>query len=179
MGLSMRAEVDARDIARVVRVLRAVEPSLVAELRTSMRSGVLPIAKMLEGRVNQNAAPMSGMNRRGVTKPNRLRWAKGAATVSVTPGYSKKSPNLVTIAYRVPKTAVGLAVAENAGSKSAGNSPQGRAFIRQITTVVPGWPDGGRYLFRSFMPYRPHVFRLAENILMRWVDKTNRELESR
>lgn len=179
MSLDLRVEVDARDIARVARVLKSVDSSLIDELRTSMKSSIVPIAKMIESRINSNSVPMSGMNREGKKKPNRYNWARVRTTVSVTPGYSKKSPNLVTIKYAVPTNRVGLAIAENAGSKSNGKNIQGQMFIRRIATVVPGWPNGGRYVYRAFMPYRPHVFRLAENILMRWVDKTNRELESR
>lgn len=179
MSLGVRAEVDARDVARVVRILKGVDKSLVTELRSSMKSGILPIARAIEGRVNSNSAPMSGMNREGVTKPNRYRWGKVRASVSVTPGYSRRSANLVTIKYAVPKNAVGLSIAENAGSKSQGKNIQGQMFIRRIAEVVPGWPKGGRYLYRAFMPYKPHVYDLAKNILVRWSAKTNRELEAR
>lgn len=175
----MRAEVDAQDIARVVRVLRKVEPSLVAELRTSMKSGILPIARSIEARVNSNPVPLSGMNRESATRTNRYRWAKAKASVSVTPGYSRRSANLVTIQYRVPKDRAGLAIAENAGTKSRGATPQAQFFIRRIEEVAPGWPKGGRFLYRAFMPYKSAVYGLGENILKRWIAKTNQELEAR
>lgn len=179
MGFSMRAEVDARDVARVMRVLRKVDKSLADELKSSIGSGIQPIADLIGNRVSANSAPMSGMTRRGVNRPNRYEFAKGKMKVRVTPGFSFRSPNLVTLEYLLPKNRVGVAIADMAGRKTQGNSPQGQAFIRQIMTVVPGWGDGGRYVFRAFLPYRSHVYRLGENILARWVAKTNQELESR
>lgn len=179
MVVAVRAEVDARDMARVVRVLRNIDKDLVTELRTSMKSGIMPIARGIESRVNSTPAPMSGMMREGRSRPNRYRWAKAKASVSITPGYSRRSSNLVTIKYAVPKDRAGLAIAENAGSKSRGTTPQAQFFIRRIEQVSPGWPHGGRFLYRAFMPYKPAVYGLAENILKRWIAKTNRELEAR
>lgn len=176
MVVAIRAEVDAADMARVNRILRTVDTSIVDELRSSMKMGILPIAQQIARRANSYPVPMSGMRNAG-----RTTW--GALTVSpskisVTPGRSRKSPNLVTINFDGRK-AVGLAIAENAGTKTRGNGRRGEMFIARINAMVPGWQNGGRFLYRAFMPYQPHVYRLAENILQRWISKTNNELEAR
>lgn len=174
--MSVRAEVDARDMARVARVLRKLDTSLVDELRSSMKQGILPIAEQIAKRANSYPIPMSGMANNGRTKWGALKVS--ASKISVTPGRSKKSPNLVTINFD-GKKAVGLAIAENAGTRTSGNGLRGQYFIARINSMVPGWHNGGRFLYRAFMPYQPHVYRLADNILKRWISKTNNELEMR
>jgi hypothetical protein len=174
MAVSFRAEVDARDMARVARVLNRVDKSLIDELRSSMKSGIMPIGQLIAARVNAGGIPLSGMSHRGPT-----RWLPvkvSAQKVSVTPGVSRKNTNLVTLNF-YNKQARGLAIAENAGSRSAGESPQGKAFIRNLNAVVSDWPNGGRFLYRAYMPFKPHVEKLGENILKRWIAKTNKEIE--
>lgn len=176
MAVSIRAEVDAQDMARVNRVLNGIDKSLVAELRSSMKSGVFPIAQQIARRANGYPVPFSGMAKGGRTAWGALNITP--AKVSVTPGRSRKSTNLVTMNFDGRK-AVGLAIAENAGTKSSGKTRSGQFFIQRLNSVVPGWQNGGRYLYRAFMPYQPHVYRLAENILSRWIETTNRDLEAR
>ena len=176
MAVSIRAEVDARDMARVVRVLKNLDASLVTELRSSMKSGILPIAQNIMQRANSYPVPFSGMERGTRTRWGALRVS--ASKISVTPGRSRKSPNLVTINFD-GKNAVGLAISENAGTKSSGKTKSGQFFIQRLNAVVPGWQNGGRFLYRAFMPYQPHVYRLADSIMQRWINKTNQELEAR
>lgn len=179
MAVSIRAEVDARDLARVMRVLKSVDKSLADDLKNTIKPALDPIAKQIGARVNSTPAPMSGMTKIPGRNPGRYEWAPGRISVSVTPGFSFKSPNLVTIRFATPKDRAGIPIAENAGSKSQGKNIQGQLFIKRIMTVVEGWPNGGRFLYRTFMPYKPHIYTLAENLVIRWTEKTNRELESR
>lgn len=174
--LTAKLELDAQDVARVMRVLRSVDNSLVAELRTSLRSDLNPVAKALASRVNASPAPMSGMLRDGVRKPNRTAWGKVSSSVSITPGSSRKNKNVVSINVNASK-AVGVAIAENAGSKTRGKDLRGALFIRRIEWAVPGWPNGGRYVYRLFMDYKPFVYETSKNIVNRWADKTSLELE--
>jgi hypothetical protein len=181
MSVSIRAFVDAQDMARVNRILRSVDTSLTDELRSSMKRGILPVAEMIAKRANSYSVPMSGFSREGVRKPNRTQWGAlrvSASKISVTPGRSRKSPSLVTINFD-GKKAVGLVIAENAGTKTGGNGLRGQLFVARINAMVPGWQNGGRYLYRAFMPYQSHVYRLGESILQRWISKTNMELEAR
>jgi len=174
MGVSFTAEVDARDMARVARVLNRVDKSLIDELKSSMKAGIVPIGQLIAARVNAGGVPLSGMGHRGPTRwlPVKMSVQK----VAVTPGMSHKNPNLVTMNF-YNKQARGLAIAENAGSKTAGSSPQGKAFIRNLNVIVSDWPQGGRFLYRAYMPFKPHVVNLGANILKRWIAKTNKEIE--
>ena len=176
MGVSLRAEVNAQDVARVARILRKVDASLVDDLRQTLRGPLFPIAQMIAARANAFSPPMSGMR----ADQGRTRWGALRITpskISVTPGRSKKSPNLVSMNFDGSR-AVGLAIAENAGTKTNGRPLRGQLFIARINSVVPGWQNGGRFLYRASMPYQPHVYRLAASLVERWAEKTNRELEA-
>jgi hypothetical protein len=129
---------------------------------------------MIEARVNANRVPMSGM-----ASWKKKPWRPLSGVVRVTPGYSWKSPNLVEIDFEKSSSAApGIAIAENAGSKTSGNGLRGQLFIRRLQTVVPGWDNGGRYLYRAFMPYKPAIYKLTENLVERWIARVNRKLES-
>lgn len=171
MVTSLRPEVDARDMARVTRILRRIDNELIADLRVPMKQAILPLAKMVAGRANSFSVPMSGMRR-----PGPKQFAPVAASVGITPGFSRKNPNLVEIRLK-PTGGAGMFIADMAGRVSSGKSPQGMSMIRTLNSVVPGWQNGGRYIYRAFMPYRQTLYNLANNILDRWVDGTNRKLE--
>jgi hypothetical protein len=171
MATSLRPEVDARDFARVTRILRSIDKDLIADLRAPMKEAIAPLAKMVVNRANSFPVPMSGMSR-----PGPKQFAPVFATTHITPGFSRKNPNLVEIKIK-PTGGAGMFIADMAGRVSAGKSPQGMSMIRTLNTVVPGWHRGGRYIYRAFMPYRQTLYNLANNILNRWVDGTNRKLE--
>lgn len=174
--LIAKPELDARDVARVMRVLRSVDKELVADLRTSLRTDLKPVGKAIESKINGLRAPMSGMMREGVRKPNRTAWGRVSSSVSITPGTSRRNTNIVSININASK-AVGIAIAENAGTKSRGKDARGASFIRRIEWVVPGWPNGGRFVYRTFMPFKSSVYAMATDIINRWSEKTSRELE--
>jgi hypothetical protein len=172
MSVSVRPEVNARDVARVARVLRGIDKNLIDDLKKPMKAAIGPLAQMVATRANSFPVPMSGMVNRG-----SKRFSPVSATVGVTPGYSSKSPNLVEIRLK-PRGGAGMIIADMAGRVSQGKTAQGRSFILTLNRVVPGWDRGGRYIYRAFMPYRGTLDRLAESILNRWVDGTNRKLEN-
>lgn len=171
--MSIRAEVDAREVAKVIRVLKTIDKSLALKLSREMKSRIKPIAREVAQKMNSQPAPMSGM-----ANPRwKKHWKPVQPTVRATPGYSWKSPDLVTIDFNKPEAA-GIAIAENAGSKTNGNSLRGQLFIRRINQVVPNWPNGGRYLYRSFQPYQIDVYNLGKTILEEWIEEVNEKLES-
>lgn len=172
MSMDMRPEVNARELAKVARVLRGIDKNLIADLRDPMKKAVAPLGKMVASRANANPAPMSGMTRVGPKQ-----FSPVSSSVGVTPGFSHKNPNLVEIRLKT-RGGAGMIIADMAGRVTSGKTPQGQSFIRTLNKVIPGWQNGGRYIYRSFMPYQGTLYTLAENILNRWIDSTNRKLEN-
>lgn len=177
MSVSLRAEVDARDMARVASVLRKVDRELLNDLGRSMRSGLGGTAKEIAAKANANGAPLSGMtNNNGATK-----WGNVRATISTRPGRNRFGwGDLVTINVDAGRNARGMYIAEFAGSKNPNGSPtdaRGPWFVGMLNIRVPGWQKGGRYVYRAFMPFKDNIYRLAESLVERWTDRVSEELE--
>lgn len=177
MSVSLRAEVDARDMARVARVLRKVDKELLNDLGRSMRSGIGGTAKEIAAKANANGAPLSGMrNNNGNTK-----WGNVRASISTRSGRNRFGwGDLVTINVDAGRNARGMYIAEFAGSKNPNGSPtdaRGPWFVGMLNIRVPGWEKGGRYVYRAFMPFKDNIYRLAESLVEKWTDRVSEELE--
>lgn len=178
-AVSIQASVDSRDMARVTRVLNQVDKSIVQELRTTMRRALKPLGEQIAARANSQPVPMSGLT--AEKAKGKWRWGKLKVSVSVATGFSRKSNTLVSLNYNAAGPAVGIYIAERAGSKNlqwSKNIDKGMRFVRRLNYVVPGYEKGGRYMFRASLPYHKHINRLGENLLERWIERTNRELEN-
>jgi hypothetical protein len=178
MVVSVRAEVDARDMARVARVLRRVDKELLNDLGRSMRTGIGGTAQQISASANANGAPLSGMtNHNGATK-----WGPVKASISTRPGRSRFGwGDLVTINMDAGRTSRGMYISEFAGSKNANGSSidaRGPWFVGMLNLRVPGWSKGGRFVYRAFMPYKVSIYNLAENLLEKWTNRVNVELEN-
>jgi hypothetical protein len=176
MATSLRPEVDARDMAKVARILRKVEKELLNDLGRSMRTGIGGTAQQISADANANGAPLSGMaNHNGATK-----WGPVKATISTRPGRSRFGwGDLVTINMDAGRSSRGMYIAEFAGSKNASSSDaRGSWFVGMLNIRVPGWFKGGRFVYRAFMPYKLSIYNLAENLLEDWTRRVNNELEN-
>jgi hypothetical protein len=174
MSSGMKLEVDSREIAKVMRVLRTLDKDLVKDLRPNLKNAINPYAKATAARINSERAPMSGM-----LKYSRVMWGGSVKSkTSVTPGFSRKSPNLVEVAITPAAGMPGVVIADFAGRKTQGKSLRGRLFIQQLNRVIPGWSRGGRIIYKAFMPYKPHVMSSAERIVNSWTEDVSRKLDT-
>lgn len=177
MTVQVRAEVNAQDMARVARILRKVDKELLNDLGRSMRGGLGGTAQAIAAQANMNGAPLSGMlSHRGDTK-----WGNVSGKVSTTPGRSRFGwGNLVTFNIDAGKGSRGMYISEFAGSKNPNGSPidaRGPWFVGMLNIRTPGWEKGGRYVYRAFMPFKSKIYELADDLLTKWSEKVNRELE--
>lgn len=174
MSSGMKLEVDSREIAKVMRVLRTLDKDLLADLRPNLRNAIKPYAQATAARINSQRAPLSGM-----LKYSSKMWGGSVKSkTSVTPGFSRRSPNLVEIAIIPPAGMPGVVIADFAGRVSQGKSLRGRLFIQNLNRVIPGWSRGGRIIYKAFMPYKPHVNSSAERIINAWTEDVSRKLDA-
>lgn len=176
MVMSLMAEVNRDDIAYVVRVLRSVDKELVNDLKRSMKPEFQAMAKRIAADASANSAPMSGMRRgQGNTK-----WGGITGTLAVTPG--KSARHLVTLNFQASKTARGLYIAEFAGTAGMKYSKfpiRGPLFVAQLNAAVTGWNEGGRYIYRAFMPLKNDLYRMAQEKVEAWSEKVSADLAVR
>jgi hypothetical protein len=176
MTVQMRAEVNAQDLATVAKILRRVDKELLNDLGRSMRSGIGGTARQIADSANSKGAPLSGMtNHRGATQ-----WGNVKATISTRPGRQRSGwGDLVTINVDAGRNSRGMYISEFAGSKNANGSPtdaRGPWFVGMLNIRVPGWQKGGRYVYKAFMPFKDSIYKLAESLTVKWLDRVNQEL---
>jgi hypothetical protein len=170
--VNFEMQLNADDVSRTFRVLRNIDPDLVKELRQELRSDMNPLAKAIAAKY-PSGPTLSGFEQ----TYGRWGWDKVSGTVKVTPGKSRKGAganNLVSLSMNY-KTATPF-VLDMIGRKNPGISPQGRALYDQIQKQFPAWPNGGRIFYKPFKAAREQVVGSATNIINRWTDKVNREL---
>jgi len=178
MSVLVRAEVDAQDMARVARVLRSIDRELMNDLKRSMMPDLETVAKQIAAEASANGAPMSGMRHRGNTK-----WGPVRGSLSVTPGRARGGwGNLATMEFRAGKSNRGLYIAEfagTAGMKWSKNPRKGIPFVEQLNRAVPNWKNGGRYIYRAFMPKQTIIYLRAQLYVALWADRVTAALEAR
>jgi hypothetical protein len=176
MTVQMRAEVNAQDLAMLAKILRRVDKELLNDLGRSMRTGIGGTARKIAESANSNGAPLSGMtNHRGATQ-----WGNVKATISTRPGRQRFGwGDLVTINVDAGRNSRGMYISEFAGSKNPNGSPtdaRGPWFVGMLNIRVPGWQKGGRYVYKAFMPFKDSIYKLAESLTEKWLDRVNKEL---
>lgn len=177
--------VDAENLATVLRELRAVDRELPKELRKEMKSAAQPLANRLAGNVFQ-FSPLSGFDpqvvnrRRGKGDPiSRFRYKAPTAVVRTPlgkPARSRGTFPVVSIRVRARKGFAGFALMELAGSRSQGNTPQGRGLIRALNQRIPMSGGLGRQVIPDFKTKGPEVRREALEILAKYAEKINRRI---
>jgi hypothetical protein len=168
----VRPTLRAEGVREVIAELKKVSPELVKQLRKDLRSGVQPTAKAVTA-AYPKAAPLSGMVNEG-----RLRWGRVRGSVSITPGRSRKyrqTSSLVAIKTTGTPDA-GVRMAELAGSRSDGSTPQGQNMIAVLNRRYPMRGRGGRFAFDTFRKNRDQVVQVAEAIVQKYAAVVSRRL---
>jgi hypothetical protein len=165
-------ELDAAQVRAVIKQLRNIDPEIVKDLRKELRSNLSPIAQQVAASV-PTEPPLSGFARSNATA-----WAAVTGKTSFTPGKSRKGGNsLVSVRVEPRNGARGVYIAELAGSRSSGKTPQGSNLITVLNQRSPMKGRGGRYIYAQFRMLRPDVVGIAERILNKTFAKIERSLE--
>jgi hypothetical protein len=168
----IRPTMRADGVREVLAELKKLSPDLVKQLRKDLRSGVQPTVKAVVAAF-PSAPPLSGMANNG-----RLRWSKVRGSVSITPGRSRRyarTSSLVSI-KTVGDPDAGVRMAELAGSRSNGSTPQGQNMIAVLNRRNPMKGRGGRYAFDTFRKNRDQVVEVADKIIRQYADMVSRRL---
>lgn len=166
-------KLNANDVRRTIKALNEIDKGIVKELRADLRSNLKTVADDIRANV-PNSPPLSGMANNGGTA-----WSQTKASISFTPGKSRrfKGTNpLVSIRIAPAKGKRGLYIAELAGSRSKGVTPQGRNLISVLNSRHPMKRRGGRFAYSSFRMRRPDIMRIASNILDKYFAQVNRKI---
>ena len=190
------ARFDSSDINHTVRTLRGVDRRVLNDLRKELRGKVQPYAQSIANAVPAQS-PLRGMRHEGVT-----RWGgKPKATVSFTPGKSRKGNRLLSIkltggsAGRGP---IGFDYAEVAGSRKSPPRPfskvyrdsqglsrqhrvngQGDAMIDELRRRNPIRGKAGYFAFNEALQKYPLLSKIGVLALQKFSIKITHELIGR
>lgn len=152
-------QVGAEGIRKVLREINKVEPTTTKDLRKSLQTALLPIAKEVAAAVPREA-PISGLG-----KNNKWGWRPKNGRVAFTPGRSRtNATSLVSVRvnYGSKGYPFGVWIAEFATNA---RSTRGRNLIKGINARRAMKGKGGRYAYDKFRTLRPQVVDKAVDIL--------------
>jgi hypothetical protein len=149
-------------VNQMIKELRQVEPELYRQLRKDLINDVKPLYRAIRSNIPP-VAPLSGLNNNG-----RLAWGK-PVRVSAKINLKQKRGFTSLLTVRTENAAVEMI--DMAGSKSTGNTLQGRAMIANLSGKASRyvWPAANRFL--------PEIIKAANNTLERYSKIKNRTLE--
>jgi hypothetical protein len=146
--------VDSSMLREAAKQVRQIEPEIRKRLLQNLKSDIKPTGDAIAAAVPVLGRPgsMRGFGHRGDTA-----WNPVKASVHVTPGGGRKSLARFEI-YGAPKRRA-LKIADLAGTRSSGFTPQGRALIEKLQDKYPlsAGGKGGRFAWANFMKERPDL----------------------
>lgn len=164
------------DVEAVLRELKNVDTALVNEFRKSFRTDLKPVNESIRSKI-PSEAPLSGFTKKSGTAP--YVFARPTASVKVNTRHKpgRSFSNLVTTRFTDRRPNAGFSVMELAGSKSGGNTPQGRALISALNSRAPIRQGLGRFAIPEWKKKGPDVERIARNILEKFSKQVNRKFK--
>lgn len=167
----LKPTVDGASIRHAISLLKDVDENAQKNLAREMRSALSNVAQTVASGVPTDA-PLSGMG----NDYSRLRWGQvKKPTISVTPGKSRDLRGLVSIRVSVNPEA-GYRMAELAGSKNRITQERGRIMIQKLQERFPYKGKSGRFAFKKFREQRPEAWKIAEEILNKYLELVNRSI---
>ena len=168
--------VKSSDLKVILRELNDVDPNLRRKLQQEMRTDLKPFVQKLKGGIPKDS-PLSGFAR--ASADSRFRWSSVNASVRTPLGGKARKPGfypVVTMKFRSRNKAAGFEIAELAGSRSQGQTPQGRAMIAQLNRVAPIIGGLGRYVIPEGKKESREATKVAVKIIEKYVAMVNRRI---
>lgn len=169
--------IEANNIREAIKELKALDNTLLVEMRKDLRSSLNPFTKQIADSVPSDP-PLSGFGDGDFGHSGATGWSQVKASVGFTPGRSRKGfgNHLVSVKVNPGNKKRGVYIAELAGSRSRGFTAQGRHLIKALNAQDPMKGKGGRYAYSKFRLLRPDVVVLAVMIVNKTIAKVNRKI---
>ena len=168
--------IEANNVREAIKELKALDATVLKEMRKDLRTQVSPFAKQIADAV-PSTPPLSGFGDGDFGHSGATGWSSVRQSVSFTPGRARNGGNhLVSVKINPGNKKRGVYIAELAGSRSNGFTAQGRSLIKALNERQPMKGKGGRYAYSKFRLLRPDVVVLAVMIVNKTIAKVNRKI---
>jgi hypothetical protein len=170
----IKYDVQAKGVKEMVGKLKDVDVDLVKALRSDLRTEVSSTASFIKAQIGAMPAPLSGMAEPG----NKAYWGGVTARAAISLSNTKKITPLLAIKMNSAKGAPGYLIAETAGKKSRGNTPQGQNLIAVLTDRLGSirGKSGNRIAWKMFSSRRAELRKAALGVLDSYSRKVSVEL---
>ena len=167
------------DLRIVLRELRQLDPNLRKQLQKDMKSGLAPIVEKLANTVPKQS-PLSGFATSS-SRGTKYNWGAVRGSTVTPLGKRAKKPGFVPVVsmrFRSSgRTNAGFEIMELAGSKSQGQTPQGRAMISALNSRFPVRKGLGRFVIPEAKGQADAALRVAKSIIERYVAMVSRRIK--
>lgn len=162
-----------KGVKETVKILRQVEPEMYKQFRKDIRSITQPAVVKIR-QVTPVVAPLSGMNNNGPKG-----WSKVNVTTAITPSQRSRAvgsttSNLVAIKASGRNKQYGFDIADMAGRRSNGRTPQGQALISGLNQRR-GKPS--RFVYSSIESMLPMIKLQVAASVDKMASVINRKLD--
>jgi hypothetical protein len=168
------------DLRNVLRELRQLDPNLRKQLQKDMKTGLGPVVNRLANSVPKES-PLSGFATAS-SRGTKYNWgAVRGNTVTPLGKRAKKAGFVPVVSMRFRsrgKMNAGFEIMELAGSKTQGQTPQGRKMISELNSDFPIRKGLGRFIIPDAKDEAEAALRIAREIIERYVDLVNRRIRS-
>jgi hypothetical protein len=163
MKIGRDRSVDRSSVRQLNDWLKNLDKDSQREIKRGIKAEIGSVTKQMTNHINAQRPmpPMSGFNSGGdwgwsgpVVKPSlRLSAGRGKPVAQITAQGKKSGMKKM------------FAIAERAGTRSAGYTPEGVNMIDVLDSRYPGSGDGGRFAWESWLEYRPELIDAVQSAL--------------
>jgi hypothetical protein len=193
----LTTEIELQNVREYFRVVRQIEPDLIKELRSNLKTSLKPTANEIANSIPDVNNSMSGFRN---NKTGRTRYTnKVRSSVSLTPASIRKGESvhpLVSLTFAPPSNAVGFSILETIGTERAKPRDRSRAFthwrsgsevryryngqgyylIKRVRELYPIRGKAGRFVFDEYLKKRDDITRIATAEVEKFIDTVNGKL---
>ena len=149
----------------VIKELNQTEPELVKQMRKDLVTEIKPLYQMIKSNI-PTTAPLSGFNHYG-----RTGWKKNP--VKVTGKAVTRSRGQRTNLVSIRTTSAAVEIADMAGRRKNGNTPQGTAMIAALRSRFGA---ASRFVYPAVEKEIPKVRQSLIKIIEKYAEMKNRKL---
>lgn len=167
-------EVDAKDFRKVLNILKEVDPEVTKNLRAKLKTELSPYASGLAAQMPQ-VSPLRGMIGDWPTS-----YKPPQGKISFTPGSGRGSASRLLAIQLDSGKQRGFYIADLAGTRTGGSTPQGKAMIAKLNQVAPlssKRKKGGRFGWAKFIKIYGAVRDKSEKIINSTLKELERKLD--
>jgi hypothetical protein len=172
-------ELDGKSVRQAVKELNAIDKNIVKTLKKDLKNNLASPRKKV-GKAKPTGIPTGRL--RGFNTDKATGWSGIRTAISFRAGKPRGRAWKHIVSMEVassPKNKRGIYIAELAGSRTEGMTPQGRHLVQQLNQIKGMQGAGGRFFYNEFRQNRSEIVHITEKIMRDFMKRVSRILSER